>query len=79
MLDYSCRACGAQLKVRVGFRGRLVWMIDPSDPDFGTTFPEPRGEYGPAKVVCSADPLHDTGFHLVDGSVERNLASKVWG
>jgi hypothetical protein len=28
--------------------------------------------------VCSADPLHETGFCLIDGCVERNLASKAW-
>ena len=78
MLEYRCRPCGAQLLVRVPFKGRLVWTIAESDPDFSSTFPEPQGEYGPAKLVCSADPLHDTGFHLVDGGVERNLASKAW-
>ena len=78
MLEYRCQACGAQLLVRVPFKGRLVWTISESDPDFSSTFPEPNGEYGPAKLVCSADPLHDTGFHLVDGGVERNLASKAW-
>lgn len=77
-LEYRCRACGAQLLVRVPFKGRLVWTISEHDADFSSTFPEPRGEYGAAKLVCSADPLHDTGFHLVDGSVERNPASKAW-
>ena len=78
MIEFRCRSCGAQLEVRVPFKGRLVWTIDEEDPDFSSKFPEPRGEYGAAKVVCSADPLHDPGFHLVDGSVERNFASKAW-
>lgn len=76
--EYRCQSCGAVLLVRVPFKGRLVWTIDPVRPDFSGTFPEPRGEYGKATVVCSADPLHETGFHLIDGAVERNLAAKVW-
>ena len=78
MLKYRCKGCGARLEVRVPFKGRLVWSIDESDPDFGAAFPEPRGNYGEAKLVCSADPLHETGFHLIDGCVERNLAPKAW-
>ena len=78
VIDYACRACGAQLLVRVPFKGRLIWAIDRDDPDFSSAFPEPHGEYGTAKVVCSADPLHTTGFHLIDGAVEKNLASKAW-
>lgn len=78
MIEYRCQSCGAQIEVRVPFKGRLVWSIDEQNPDFSSRFPEPRGEYGAAKVVCSADPLHDTDFQLVDGSVERNLASKLW-
>lgn len=76
--DYRCQSCGARLEVKVPFRGRLVWAIDPADPDFSASFPDPRGRFGAAKVACSADPLHDTGFHLLDGSVERNLSSKAW-
>lgn len=76
--EYLCQSCGAALLVRVPFKGRLVWTIDPARPDFSGTFPEPRGDFGQAKVVCSADPLHETGFHLIDGAVERNLAAKVW-
>lgn len=76
--DYRCQSCGAALLVRVPFKGRLVWTIDPASPDFSAAFPEPRGDFGKAKVVCSADPLHETGFHLIDGAVERNLAAKVW-
>ncbi len=78
MIDYACKACGASLLVRVPFKGRLIWAIDRENPEFSSRFPEPRGEYGTAKVVCSADPLHSTGFDLIDGSVERDLASKAW-
>ncbi len=79
MFHYCCQACGAALIVRVPFKGRLVWTIDEQDPDFSDTFPEPRGEFGNAKLVCSSDVLHDTGFHLIDGAIEKNLASKAWG
>lgn len=78
MFEYRCRGCGAPLEVRVAFKGRLVWTIAESDSDFSSTFPEPRGKYGNPKLVCSADPLHDTGFALIDGGVERNLTSKAW-
>ena len=77
-MEYCCQGCGAQLEVKVPFKGRLVWTINARDPDFGTTFPDPVGEYGKARLVCSADPLHETGFHLLEGSVERNLESNVW-
>ena len=80
MLDfrYRCQACGAQLRVKVPFKGRLVWAIGEDDPDFGSVFPELSGNFGKARLSCSADPLHETGFHLIDGCVERNLASKAW-
>ncbi len=76
--ECRCRACGAELHVRVPFKGKLVWVVDALDPEFGQDFPEPQGEFGRPKVVCSSDVLHETGFHLTDGSVERNLASKAW-
>lgn len=78
MFHYRCQACGAALVVRVPFKGQLVWAIDERDPDFSGTFPEPRGEFGNARVVCTSDVLHDTGFHLIDGAIEKNLASKAW-
>ncbi len=76
---YACQSCGARLAVKVPFKGRLVWTIAERDPDFGSSFPELAGAYGKPKLTCSADPLHETGFHLIDGGVERNLASNVWG
>ncbi|MDE0101972.1 MAG: hypothetical protein OXN89_06295 [Bryobacterales bacterium] len=75
---YRCKACDAHLLVKVPFKGRLVWSIDEDDPEFGSAFPALKGKYGNARLACSADPLHETGFHLIDGSVERNLASKAW-
>ena len=76
--EYRCRACGAQLVVKVPFKGRLVWAIGETDPDFGATFPSLKGNYGKARLACSADPLHQTGFHLIDGGVERDLSSQAW-
>jgi len=64
-----CQGCGAALEVRVGFRGKVVWTLNAENPDFGNTQPELRGLYQDPKLVCSADPLHPTGFKLVDGKV----------
>ncbi len=76
-MRYRCQACGAALEVRVRFKGRLVWTIDEADPDFSGSFPETRGDHGDPRLVCSADPLHDTGFRLAAGVVERNPKSKT--
>lgn len=76
-MRYRCQACGAALEVRVRFKGRLVWLIDAFDADFGKNFPETRGDHGDPRLVCTSDMLHDTGFHLVDGVVERNPKSKI--
>ncbi len=78
MTRCNCKACGAILEVRVRFRGRLVWVIDELDPDFSSSVPETRGDHGVPRLVCSADPLHDTGFQLAEGAIERNPKSKVW-
>lgn len=76
--EYRCQGCGASLEVKVSFKGKLVWTIDELEPDFSSALPEMRGTYGSARLACSADPLHETGFHLIDGSVERDLASRLW-
>ena len=76
-VEWRCLACRARLQVKVAFKGRLVWTIDPNDPDFGADFPDPVGTYGKARLLCSADPLHQTGFRLVDGSVERDFSSNA--
>ncbi len=65
----ECRLCRAALEVRVGFTGKLVWTVDPDDPDFGNKEPELRGKHEEPTLVCSADPLHDTGFKLVEGEI----------
>ncbi len=76
-MRYRCQACGAALEVRVRFKGLLAWTIDEVDPDFSGSFPETRGDHGDPRLVCSADPLHDTGFHLIAGAVERNPKPKT--
>lgn len=76
-MRYRCQACGAALEVRVRFKGRLVWTIDEIDPDFSGSFPETRGVHGDPRLVCSADPLHATGFRLAAGAVEPDPQSKT--
>ncbi len=65
----ECRLCRAALEVRVDFRGKVIWTVDPDDPDFGNKEPELRGKHEEPTLVCSADPLHDTGFKLVEGEI----------
>lgn len=67
--DYVCQLCGAPLEVRVGFKGTLVWTVDPGDPDFSQFEPELRGEHNEPRLVCSADVIHKTGFQLLDGEI----------
>jgi hypothetical protein len=57
------------LEVRVAFRGRLVWTVEPEAAVFGDTEPELRGDYQDPQLVCSADVMHSTGFKLEDGVV----------
>jgi len=64
-----CRSCGAPLEVRVAFRGRLVWTVEPEDAVFGEHEPELRGKSQEPQLVCSADVMHTTGFRLEDGVV----------
>lgn len=66
---YVCGACGAAIEVQVGFKGKLVWTLDASNPDFSATPPELRGDHKQPRLVCSADVMHRTGFKLVDGEV----------
>jgi hypothetical protein len=68
-MRYNCRSCGAPLEVRVGFRGRLVWTVQPDNAAFGDQEPELRGDYQEPQLVCSADVMHATGFQLQDGIV----------
>lgn len=71
-----CRACGASLEVRVSFKGKIVWTVDPENPDFSTQEPELRGDSKEPKLVCSADAIHSTGFQLVDGVIQPRTTSK---
>lgn len=65
-----CQACGAQLEVKVRFRGKVVWVVDPARADFGVSEPVLRGDSGDPRLVCSADALHSTGFLLCDGEIQ---------
>jgi hypothetical protein len=67
----SCRACGAHLEVIVDFSGKIVWPIDPENPDFSGEQPVLRGETKKIRVVCSADVLHECGYLCVDGILAR--------
>jgi len=62
-----CRACGARLEVVVHFNGKIVWTVDPRNPDFSGQQPVLRGETKRIRVVCSADVLHESGYLCVDG------------
>ena len=62
-----CQMCGAALEVVVNFSGKIVWAIDPNDPDFGTHAPSLRGDTRNILVVCSADVMHSCGYVCLDG------------
>jgi len=70
-----CRMCGAVLEVIVNFSGKIVWPVDPADPDFGTQAPSLRGDTKSVRVVCSADVMHACGYVCLDG-VLVELANK---
>jgi len=57
------------LEVRVGFKGTLVWPVDPGEPDLTQAQPELQGEYKEPRLVCSADVMHPTGFGLKNGEI----------
>ena len=62
-----CRACGARLEVLVYFNGKIVWPVNPQNPDFSGEQPILRGETKRIRVVCSADVLHDSGYQCIEG------------
>lgn len=66
-LPVVCRACGAPLEVVVHFNGKIVWSVNPGNPDFGSEQPALRGETRNARVVCSADVMHHCGYVCADG------------
>jgi hypothetical protein len=61
--------------VRVGFKGRLVWPVDPETAVFGEEEPELRGEHQEPQIVCSADVLHKTGFKIEEGVIVASTTS----
>jgi hypothetical protein len=62
-----CQMCGAALEVVVNFSGKIVWAVDPNDPDFGIQAPSLRGDTKSVRVVCSADVMHSCGYACLDG------------
>lgn len=64
---FVCRACGAALEVVVNFTGKIVWSVDPENPDFGSEQPTLRGESENVRVVCTADVMHPCGYVCIDG------------
>lgn len=64
---FVCKACGAALEVVVQFRGRIVWSVEPGNPEFGTDQPFLRGETQKVSVVCTADIFHSSGYYVLDG------------
>jgi hypothetical protein len=64
---FLCKACGAGLEVTVNFKGKIVWKIDPENPDFGSEQPTLRGESSHIRVVCTADVMHACGYTCLEG------------
>lgn len=64
-----CRMCGAALEVIVNFSGKIVWTVEPTEPDFGTQTPTLRGDTKSVRVVCSADVMHACGYVCLDGTL----------
>lgn len=64
---FLCKACGAGLEVTVNFKGKIVWEINPENPDFGSEQPTLRGESSHVRVVCAADVMHACGYICVEG------------
>jgi hypothetical protein len=64
---FVCKACGAPLEVVVHFNGRIVWPVEPGNPEFGAEQPFLRGETQKVSVVCTADIFHSSGYCVVDG------------
>jgi len=67
---YVCQACGAKLQVVVNFHGKIVWTIDPDNPDFSEVQPEFRGQTRNIRVLCSADVLHSCGYVCEEGVLQ---------
>ena len=72
-IPFVCKACGAQLEVLVYFKGKIVWSIEPGNPEFGSEQPSLRGETEKIKVICTADIFHDCGYHVINGNLRDSL------
>jgi hypothetical protein len=70
---FVCKACGASLEVVVNFTGKIVWSVNPENPDFGVGQPTLRGESKNIRVACSADVMHSCGYVCVDGVLVESL------
>lgn len=55
------------MEVVVSFAGKIVWPVNPENPDFGSEQPSLRGEGKNVRVVCTADVMHSTGYTCVEG------------
>ncbi len=66
---FVCQACGARLEVVVHFNGRIVWPVEPGNPEFGEEQPYLRGETRKVSVVCTADIFHSSGYCVEDGAL----------
>ena len=73
---FVCKACGAELEVTVNFKGKIVWKINPTDPDFGSEQPVLRGDSSHIRVVCSADIMHPCGYVCVEGILVESEKQK---
>ena len=63
------------------FNGRIVWPVEPGNPEFGEEQPFLRGETRKVAVVCTADIFHSSGYCVEDGVLaetgeERSKDSK---
>ncbi len=73
---FVCKACGARLEVVVHFNGRIVWPVEPGNPEFGEEQPFLRGETRKVSVVCTADIFHSSGYSVVDGVLAETRDSR---
>ena len=59
--------CGAALEVIVNFSGKIVWAVDPNEPDLELKPPACVETLKNVRVVCSADVMHSCGYVCQDG------------
>jgi hypothetical protein len=56
----------------VHFTGKIVWSVNPENPDFGTEQPSLRGQTRNIRVVCSADVMHSCGYVCLEGVIVKS-------